>query len=120
MIYKNPKHQEFNLPGVGHICTKDSFNALRAGRAVLVDLREKPEYQEGIPDIEGIRTFPLSSAAEWAFDTSEMMHIIMCAHGIRSVRVCHWLQTHGVVNIASLDGGFEQWKRLGLPVKYPE
>ncbi len=120
MIYENPKYQEFNLPGVRHINSMDSHVELLAGRAVLIDLRELSEYHEGIPAIEGIRSFPLSLAAEWIFDTSEMKHIIMCAHGIRSVRVCHWLQAHGGVNVASMDGGFEQWKLLAMPVRYPK
>jgi rhodanese-related sulfurtransferase len=117
MNYIDPKYQEFTLSGVRHISPFDAHAVLLSGKAVLVDLREENEYVEGFPAHDEVILFPLSLARNWPF-TSETLHIVMCAHGIRSVRVCNWLYNHGITNVVSLDGGFEQWKLMKLPVKF--
>ena len=117
MIYKKPVFQELTFEGIRHIAAQDAYTMLIAGAAILVDLREESEYAEGVADVSGLEYFPLSKAKEWHYDTRKTC-ILMCAHGIRSVRVCDWLKGYGVHNLLNLDGGFEQWKLAGMPVRF--
>lgn len=117
MNYESPKFQEFTLPGVRHIDAPDAYTLVMEAKASLIDLREEDEYEEGVPDASNVHFFPLSRSVSWAPEFKNKPCIIMCAHGIRSVRVCEWLAKHGFDQIMSLDGGFEQWQHSGLPVR---
>lgn len=116
MKYEKPLFQDFTLPGVMHVRAADAYAALCKRHAFLIDLREEEEYAEGIADVHDMVFFPLSSSRVWAFDTNPKVATVMCAHGIRSTRVCAWLAQKGVVGVLNLDGGFAQWKNEGLPI----
>lgn len=92
---------------------------LRAGEAVLVDVREPDEHAR--ERIEGARLLPLSR-----FDPAEASALLKpgqrlvfhCRSGGRSVDACRRaavLAQHGVA-VVELSGGIEAWKRASLPV----
>ena len=117
MYYVNPKYQQFNISGVKHIDAVAASFLLKEGKAVLIDVREEEEYEEGIPDVANIQFFPLSKTLSWILPPNNQQYIVMCAHGIRSVRVCAWLESLNFGTVMSLDGGFEQWHLCGQPVR---
>ena len=92
---------------------------LRAGEAVLVDVREPDEHAR--ERIDGARLVPLSR-----FDPALAMGQVMlgqrlvlhCKGGKRSLEAAR-LAVAGApwgVEVVSLTGGIEAWKRDGLPV----
>jgi rhodanese-related sulfurtransferase len=93
-------------------------DALRAGTAVLVDVREPDEHAK--ERIAGARLLPLSR-----FDPSSLSStagqtiVIHCRSGRRSadaVARCGSLQAAGIP-VVSLAGGIEAWKAAGLPIE---
>ncbi|MBK9290352.1 MAG: rhodanese-like domain-containing protein [Bacteroidetes bacterium] len=101
-----------------HLIPEDAYRLISAGKAMLVDLREEEEYVDGVAGQVPVAFFPLSEQSSWPFSPEEGLHVLMCAHGIRSVRICALLNQIGVHNVVSLDGGFEQWKLSRMPVQY--
>lgn len=91
---------------------------LNDGAAVLIDVREVPEYDA--EHIEQAHLAPLSQFYTALPDlTQEMRHIVVqCRSGKRSAQACAALQTalpqH--THIYNLTGGIIAWREAGLPV----
>jgi rhodanese-related sulfurtransferase len=89
---------------------------LRAGEAVLVDVREVAEFAaERIP---GALLSPLST-----FDPASLSGlrgkrvVVSCLAGGRSLRAAQALApVLGAANVVSLAGGIGAWKAAGLPI----
>lgn len=93
-----------------------------AGKAILVDVREKDELQEsGI--IDGALWMPMSEMAEdsdqWRLFKQNLPKdkqiLVYCKSGGRSGRVAEFLccDEFQAENV----GGFATWKAAGIPVK---
>lgn len=101
---------------------QEAHELVKAGKALLVDVREKQELEE-TGTAEGSVWMPCSAMAEdtdeWrAFKASlpkDKPVIFFCRSGNRSGRVAEFLCCDGyqTVNL----GGFAAWKSAGLPVK---
>lgn len=86
---------------------------LRAGEAVLIDVREEEEFAE--ERIDGALLLPMSEfEAERLPDAAGRKLILMCLGGIRSARVGESLLRRGRPAI-HLKGGLNAWKDAGLP-----
>ena len=88
---------------------------LDAGEAVLIDVREMPEYQRA--HIAGAMLVPLS-----AFDPTRIPQdggkvVLQCAVGARSASACAYLQSQGLENLYNLRGGINAWAAAGLPLE---
>lgn len=86
---------------------------LRAGKAVLVDVREASEYEnERIP---GAFLMPLSffTADHFPF-LPDTRVILMCAVGKRSAAAAKQLMNVGFRETHHMKGGLTAWKELGL------
>ena len=88
---------------------------LDAGEAVLIDVREAPEYQRA--HIAGAMLVPLS-----AFDPQRIPQdggkvVLHCAVGQRSASACAYLQGQGFENLYNLSGGINAWAAAGLPIE---
>jgi molybdopterin/thiamine biosynthesis adenylyltransferase/rhodanese-related sulfurtransferase len=83
----------------------------RLSRAVVVDIREAPEYEQGA--IPGARFIPRgvleANVTDQTPDRAAEI-VLYCATGHRSVLAANSLQMLGYSNVSSLAGGFEQWK----------
>lgn len=87
--------------------------AVRAGQAVLVDVRE-PEWQTG--RAPKARHLPLSQLTARAKEIPANRQVIfVCRSGNRSARAAAWL-SHQRADVANLKGGMAAWSRAGLPV----
>lgn len=92
---------------------RDVHEQLRAGQAVLVDVREVSEYEnERIP---GAFLMPLSffDAERFPFIPDTRV-ILMCAVGKRSAAAAKKLMKAGFRETHHMTGGLTAWKETGL------
>jgi len=92
---------------------------LRAGEAVLVDVREADEFAAA--HIDGAILAPLSAMpAAWeALDLpADRRIIVMCLRGGRSHQVCAFVGPTGPEGqpLFNLTGGIQDWRAAGLPI----
>jgi rhodanese-related sulfurtransferase len=89
-------------------------SALLASGAILLDVREKQEWQAG--HAPNARHIPLGQLADRHRELPDGRTIItVCRSGMRSAQAARMLaaQSRQVVN---LSGGMNAWARAGLPV----
>jgi len=95
--------------------------AMLAEGAVLLDVREPDEYEQGaIPGSVHIPRGNLEPNVENRLSDKDAPVVVMCAGGVRSAFAAQTLQEMGYGDVVSMDGGFNQWKDEGrdwaLPV----
>jgi molybdopterin/thiamine biosynthesis adenylyltransferase/rhodanese-related sulfurtransferase len=89
-------------------------------RPLLVDIRELDEWSEGrIPGAIHIPRGHLESRIEQAAPDRSQSILLYCAAGNRSAFAAKTLEELGYENVASLAGGYTDWKRSGLPTELP-
>lgn len=110
---------------VARISPIDAATAVRDGTAILVDVREPKEWQEGVAasayllplsDLRGNRrkwAHVLKSAKE-----ENQQVILYCRSGGRSGQAAAILAGEGFA-VANA-GGFSDWQKANLPVRAPE
>jgi rhodanese-related sulfurtransferase len=79
-------------------------------RPRLIDCREEDEL--GICRISGNEWIPLGlfpGARETLLARNERGVVVVCHHGVRSLRATHFLRSIGVENAFSMKGGIEAW-----------
>ena len=87
---------------------------------VVVDVREASEWEQGyIPGARHISKSYVEQEIEGAVPNHETPVVLYCAGGIRSLFAAQTLQQMGYTNVASMSGGFQQWKTQGRPWKAP-
>jgi molybdopterin/thiamine biosynthesis adenylyltransferase/rhodanese-related sulfurtransferase len=87
---------------------------------VLVDVREKHEWNEGhIPGAVHVPRGFLELQIEEAVPDKSKTVVLYCAGGVRSLMAGNTLQQMGYQNAISMSGGFGQWKNSGLPFEQP-
>jgi sulfur-carrier protein adenylyltransferase/sulfurtransferase len=105
----------------------DEVDASRArellgeGEAAAVDVRERDEWEEGhIPGAVHIPRGSLEGRIENAVPDRSQPIVVYCAGGSRSAFAARTLEELGYENVASLAGGFTDWKRNGFPFELPQ
>lgn len=87
---------------------------------VLVDVREKLEWNEGyIPGAIHVPRGFLELQIEEAVPDKDKTLLLYCAGGVRSLMAGRTLQQMGYQNAISMAGGFGQWKASGYPFIQP-
>src|SRR5690349_10615644 len=87
---------------------------------VLVDVRERDEWEQGrIPGAVHVPRGNLESRIEGVAPDRSRPVLLYCAHGNRSAFAAKTLTELGYEHASSLAGGFEDWKRDGLPTDLP-
>lgn len=95
--------------------------SLREQGAVLVDVREQDEVDQGI--VPGAIHIPrgfLEMRIEDAVRDRETPIVVYCAGGVRSAFAAEALGELGYRNVVSMAGGFSAWKAAGLPWRTPQ
>jgi sulfur-carrier protein adenylyltransferase/sulfurtransferase len=88
--------------------------------AVFVDVRERDEWDEGhIPGAIHVPRGNLESRIEAAVPDHSRHVIVYCASGNRSAFAAKTLEELGYDDVASLAGGYTDWKRNGRPTQLP-
>jgi sulfur-carrier protein adenylyltransferase/sulfurtransferase len=99
------------------VSPKAANDALQAGGAVLIDVRERSEYDQ--VRIPGSILIPLAELparmSEIPADQDVYVH---CRMGGRSARAVDLLRTFGRPNSYNVSGGIEAWEEDGLPVEH--
>jgi rhodanese-related sulfurtransferase len=94
--------------------------ALAAGRAVVIDIRERDEHAKGVA--EGARLLPMSQlrlrAAEIPTDPATPV-LLICHMQNRSSATLKALRQGGYGHVRHVHGGMSGWVRRGWPVVAP-
>ena len=82
--------------------------ALDNANTLLIDVREDWEFE--LCHIEDARLIPMSTIAQTYTELDKNADLaIYCHHGVRSMRVIHFLQSQGFENLINLQGGIDAW-----------
>jgi len=109
-----------NAEAFTRLSPQQTFDAVRDGRAILLDIRNIEEFSaERIP---GAMLAPMSELQPHALPTQEAKTIILqCRSGGRTAALAHRMLDAGIVDsIAHLEGGILAWKADGLPTICPD
>jgi molybdopterin/thiamine biosynthesis adenylyltransferase/rhodanese-related sulfurtransferase len=90
-------------------------------RPAIIDVRERDEWEEG--HIAGAVHIPrgfLESRVEGAVPDRSRPVLVYCSGGNRSAFAARTLEELGYERVASLAGGFTDWKRNGFSFEIPE
>jgi molybdopterin/thiamine biosynthesis adenylyltransferase/rhodanese-related sulfurtransferase len=87
---------------------------------LLVDVREASEWEDGhIPGARFVAKSYLEQQIESAAPDRSQSIVLYCAGGVRSLFAAQTLRAMGYEDVASMSGGFQQWKAMGLPWDVP-
>jgi rhodanese-related sulfurtransferase len=108
---------------VGSATPAETAERLKAGTAVVVDVRQSTEWDHGhidgsVPAPRGLLEFfadPASPKHAEALDASRPI-IVVCHSGARAALAAATLQDMGFGDVAILQGGLSAWLEAGLPV----
>ena len=101
---------------ITEISPHDAVAKLKSGEAVVIDVREKDEWdEEHIPDATHMSRGTLELEIEEHVPDPDAMIICHCGGGGRSALAAESLQKMGYKNVRSMAGGFKAWKAARLP-----
>ena len=108
---------------VGSATVAETAEKLKAGTAVLVDVRQSTEWDHGhidgsVPAPRGLLEFfadPASPKHAEALDPARPV-IVVCHSGARAALAAATLQDMGFSDVSVLEGGLTAWLAAGLPV----
>ena len=101
---------------ITEISPQDAAAKSNSGEAVIVDVREKDEWEkEHIPGAIHLSRGTIELDIEDKAPDSNAMIICHCGGGGRSSLAAESLQKMGNKNVRSMAGGFKAWKAAGLP-----
>ena len=96
----------------------DAAAKMKSGDTVIVDVREKDEWDEDrIPDAIHLSRGMIEIEIEEKVPDLNTTIICHCGGGGRSALVAESLQKMGHKNVRSMAGGFKAWKAAGLPTE---
>ena len=94
--------------------------ALPAGDAVVVDVREDSEWEQGhLPGATHVSKSYIEQYIEGIAPDRDTPVVLYCAGGIRSLFAGQTLADMGYTNVASMAGGFQAWKGAGFEFETP-
>jgi len=100
---------------VTEISPTDAAAKSKSGEAVIVDVREKGEWdEEHIPDAIHMSRGTIELDVEEKVPDTNALIICHCGGGGRSALAAESLQKMGYKNVRSMAGGFKAWKAAGL------
>jgi rhodanese-related sulfurtransferase len=101
---------------ITEISPEEAANKLQNHEAVIVDVREQDEWDEGhIPHAIHLSRGTIELDIEEKVPDTNAMIVCHCGGGGRSALATESLQKMGYKNVRSMAGGFKAWKAAGLP-----
>ena len=101
---------------ITEVSPQDADAKLKSGEAVIVDVRDKDEWDEGhIPGAMHMSRGTIELDIEEKVPGSNTMIICHCGAGGRGALATESLQKMGYKNVRNMAGGFKAWKGAGLP-----
>lgn len=105
---------------IQEIDTQSAATRIESGQAVILDVREADEYQQGtLVNSVHITRGHLESQVESKIIDKSAPVIVYCAGGVRSAFAAKTLHELGYTNVVSMAGGFGKWKDEGRPWTTP-
>lgn len=80
---------------------------LRAGQAVLLDVREPDEL--AICQVPGSLPIPMREIPARISELPDQHVLVLCHHGGRSARVTQFLRANGFERASNIAGGIDAW-----------
>ena len=101
---------------ISEISPQDAAAKLKSGEAVIIDVREKDEWdEEHIPGAMHLSRGTIELDIEEKVPGRNAMIICHCGGGGRGALATESLQKMGYKNVRNMAGGFKAWKAIGLP-----
>ena len=101
---------------ITEISAQEAAAKLKGGEAVIVDVRDKDEWdEEHISDAIHLSRGTIELDIEEKIPDPNAMIICHCGGGGRSALAAETLQKMGYKNVRSMAGGLRAWKAAGLP-----
>jgi molybdopterin/thiamine biosynthesis adenylyltransferase/rhodanese-related sulfurtransferase len=105
---------------IQEVSTAEAEAAREAEGAVVLDVREPDEYEQGaIPGSVHIARGNLESQVEGRLLDKSAPVVVLCAGGTRSAFAAETLGQLGYTDVVSVAGGFNKWKDEGRDWKVP-
>src|SRR6476469_8773128 len=116
---ERPRYQQLSAEAkknITEISPEDAASKMQNREAVIIDVRDKDEYDEGhIPNAIHLSRGLLELDIEEKVSDPNAMIITHCGGGGRSALAAQSLQKMGYKNVRSMAGGLKAWKAAGLP-----
>jgi rhodanese-related sulfurtransferase len=110
------KQAGFELMTLPQMTADDLSERWHGNRMQVLDVRREGEWQAG--HIEGAAWFPLDNFKVSAPEIDPSVPVaVHCQGGYRSMIACSLLRRAGVENVINVIGGFDAWRKAGLPVE---
>jgi phage shock protein E len=101
---------------ITEISPQEAAAKLKSGEAIIVDVREKDEWEEGhIPEAIHMSRGTVELDIEEKVPDTNAMIICHCGGGGRGALATESLQKMGYKNVRNMAGGLKAWKAMGLP-----
>src|SRR5437588_4673243 len=102
---------------ITEISPQDAAAKLKSGEAVIVDVRDKDEWDEGhIPGAMHLSRGTIELDIEEKVPDTDAMIICHCGGGGRGALATESLQKMGYKSVRNMSGGFKAWKAASLPM----
>ena len=103
---------------ITEISAEDAQAETARGKAVLIDVREESEWQQGhAAGAQHLTRGVIEVEIEDTIPDLNQPIIVYCGGGSRSALTADNLQKMGYTNVRSLAGGMRAWKEAGLPIE---
>jgi rhodanese-related sulfurtransferase len=101
---------------ITEISPTDAAAKSKSGQTVMVDVREKDEWdEEHVTDAIHLSRGTIEFEIDEKVPDVNTFVICYCGGGGRSALAAESLQKMGYKNVRSMAGGFKAWKAAGLP-----
>ena len=92
------------------ITVEEAKAKIEGGEVVLVDVREPWEVDTA--SLTGAKLIPMGDLPARVQELDPDAHIlVLCHHGVRSLRVTNWLREQGYAKTQSVRGGIDAWSK---------
>lgn len=104
--------------GAGGVGTLEATRLMNQPGALVLDVREKPEFAAGhLPRARHIPLGELAARMDEIAKFKDKPVIVTCRSGARSGSACRTLRNAGFSNVQNLKGGVPAWQQASLPVE---
>jgi rhodanese-related sulfurtransferase len=102
-------------PTIPSITAREAADAVAAGPALIVDVRERNEFEQ--ERAAGVALVPISEfVARHEELPKDRPLLMLCAAGSRSSSATMYLLQNGWTDVRNVTGGMNGWRQAGLPV----
>jgi rhodanese-related sulfurtransferase len=116
---RKSRNMLFQQDRSGRISPSEAHQRVQAGEAVLVDVREQPEWSTcHAPCAVHLPLSGLPAQTRIPTSVKGRPVVAVCRSGNRSQRAAQLLAARGV-DVVDVEGGMIAWERAGLPVSSP-